>query len=61
MEKYLVKEHATGWIMITGVQKGETFKAKNGFKQNINFLFGDERLFNTPELARIHADMLNNI
>jgi hypothetical protein len=61
MTKFLVKERVDGWVMLTGVLKGQTFKAQNGFKQDIRFLTKDERMFDAPYSAKIHADMLNNI
>ena len=61
MEKILVKEHVIGFVMIAGVLKDETFKAKNGIKFNTKFLTKDEQLFDNDFSARRHADMLNNV
>lgn len=60
MKAYLIKEHETGFVMLTGTLKDQTFKAKNGFKQNLNFLSKEEKTFDNPMTARVHADMLNN-
>lgn len=61
MEKFLVKEHVNGWVMLAGILKGQTFKAQNGFKQDIKFLSKDEKIFDAKNSARIHVDMLNNV
>ena len=58
---YLVKEKENiGFIMLTGVLKGTSFKASNGHKIDTRFLTKDEKAFSNDFSAKIHADMLNN-
>jgi hypothetical protein len=64
MEKnktYLIKEHISGFVMLTGILKGQTFKAKNGFKQDLRFLSKNERILDNPMTAQVYVNMLNNI